>query len=62
MKKYIEVVERKTGKAVIRMDVTSEGERGIERIKRGASINLNHSEFKVIEKVVDAELQTGDLD
>lgn len=40
---YVEIVEYKTGTVIRRIQCQSE--RNAERVERGVSINLNHSEF-----------------
>jgi hypothetical protein len=53
MKRYIEIVETKTDKIVLRSDVTEKSEKNIERIEYGMNINLNHSKF--FTRVIDSE-------
>lgn len=47
-------------KVVKRFDVTSKGERVVERLERGVNINLNHNEFYTQENDSDVELTTDD--
>jgi hypothetical protein len=56
MYKYIEIIKDKTGEVVSRMDVTTQSERNVERIWRGISLNLNHSEFSIKEVRSEIEL------
>lgn len=47
----IKIIEKETGEVVQEMKATSERE--ADRVKRGASINLNHADFKI--EVTSAE-------
>lgn len=58
--KYIEIIKDSTGEVVLRMDVSNRTDRQIERILNGASINLNHDEYSLIETESDIELKIID--
>lgn len=47
---YVEIVEKATGEVVERMGPMNE--RTAEKVKRGASINLNHKEYftRIVDK------------
>lgn len=45
MYKYLEIVEDETEEVSLRMDVTNQSQRSIDKIERGMKINLNHKEF-----------------
>lgn len=55
MKRYIEIVEYKTGDVVKRIDVTDMSERTVDKTERGMNINLDHSNYYTV--VTDSEVE-----
>jgi len=58
--KYLEVIRTKDNKVVKRLDVSSMGERGIDRVEGGMNINLNHKEYHTDTKESETALTTDD--
>jgi hypothetical protein len=56
MYKYLEIIKDKTNEVVKRLDVTSKGERMIDKIENGMNINLNHDEYSTKLTESDVEL------
>lgn len=56
--KYLEIIERGTETVVLRMDVSSQSDRNIERTENGMNINLNHADYytKLNESETELEL------
>lgn len=43
---YIEVIRKKDGAVVKRIDVTGKSDRQQDAVERGVGINLNHKEYR----------------
>lgn len=55
MYKYLEIIKDKNNEVVKRLDVTSKGERMIDKIENGMNINLNHDEYST--KLTESEVE-----
>lgn len=54
--KYLEIVEDDTNEVVKRIGVSNGNDKQIEKIKRGMSINLNHSKYSIRTTLSNTEL------
>lgn len=55
MYKYFEIIKDDTKEVVSRSDVSNKSERQIDKIRAGASINLNHNEYYI--QVTESETE-----
>lgn len=53
--RVLEVTHRATGEVGHRSIVTGQSERQIDKLDNGMSINLDHANWKIVDRVVPAE-------
>jgi len=57
MKKYLQIIHKKSEIVIKRFDVTDKTERSIDRLEDAVNINLNHNEYKTDTKESETELE-----
>lgn len=57
MKKYLQIIHKKSEIVIKRFDVTDKTERSIDRLEDAVNINLNHREYKTDTKESETELE-----
>lgn len=59
MNTYIEIIEKKSGECVHRMDLTNRSAKRVEKIINRTKLNLDVETYSVIKEETDISLRTG---